>query len=103
MRLWLQSKYPELYEVIKEEVSVALKTTNTQAIDPNSIAKMNSIKEAIKQLFHKFKPVDYLQMSLVLTKNAIDNSDGNKVVVLCPIIVSASSPKVEFTFLFNDM
>ena len=88
--LVIRSKYPELYEVIKEEVSVALKTTNTQAIDPNSIAKMNSIKEVIKQLFHKFKPVDYLQMSLILTKNAIDNSDGNKVVILCPIIVSAS-------------
>lgn len=86
----IKSKYPELYEVIKEEVSGALKTTNTQAIDPNSIAKMNSIKEIIKQLFHKFKPVDYLQTSLVLTKNAIDNSDGNKVVILCPIIVSAS-------------
>lgn len=88
--LVIKSKYPELYEVIKEEVSGALKTTNTQAIDPNSIAKMNSIKEIIKQLFHKFKPVDYLQTSLVLTKNAIDNSDGNKVVILCPIIVSAS-------------
>lgn len=88
--LVIKSKYPELYEVIKEEVSVALKTTNAQAIDPNSIAKMNSIKEVIKQLFHKFKPVDYLQMSLVLTKNAIDNSNGNKVVILCPIIVSAS-------------
>lgn len=88
--LVIRSKYPELYEVIKEEVSVALKTTNTQDIDPNSIAKMNSIKEVIKQLFHKFKPVDYLQMSLILTKNAIDDSDGNKVVILCPIIVSAS-------------
>lgn len=88
--LVIKSKYPELYEVIKEEVSGALKTTNTQAIDPNSIAKMNLIKEIIKQLFHKFKPVDYLQTSLVLTKNAIDNSDGNKVVILCPIIVSAS-------------
>lgn len=88
--LVIKSKYPELYEVIKEEVSGALKTTNTQAIDPNSIAKMNSIKEVIKQLFHKFKPVDYLQTSLVLTKNAIDNSDGNTVVILCPIIVSAS-------------
>lgn len=88
--LVIKSKYPELYEVIKEEVSGVLKTTNTQAIDPNSIAKMNSIKEVIKQLFHKFKPVDYLQTSLVLTKNAIDNSDGNTVVILCPIIVSAS-------------
>lgn len=36
----IRFKYPELYEVIKEAVAVALKTTNTQAIDPNSIAKM---------------------------------------------------------------
>lgn len=86
----IRFKYPELYEVIKEAVAVALKTTNTQAIDPNSIAKMHSIKETIKQLFHKFKPVDYLQTSLILTKNAIDNSEGRDVVALCQVIVSAS-------------
>lgn len=50
----IRSKYPELYEVIKEEINVPLKTTNTQAIEPNSIPKMNSIKEAIRQLFRKY-------------------------------------------------
>ncbi len=88
--LVIRSKYPELYEVMKEEISVALKTNNTQAIEPNSIPKMNSIKEVIKQLFHKYKPVDYLQTSLILTKKAIDNDEGDKVVMLCPVIVSAA-------------
>lgn len=86
----IRSKYPELYEVIKEEINVPLKTTNTQAIEPNSIPKMNSIKEAIKQLFRKYRPVDYLQTSLILTKKAIDDDEGDKVVTLCPVIVSAA-------------
>ena len=88
--LVIRSKYPELYEVIKEEINVALKTTNTQSIEQNSIPKMNSIKEAIKQLFRKYRPVDYLQTSLILTKKAIDNDEGYQVVKLCPVIVSAA-------------
>lgn len=84
------SKYPELYEVIKEEINVALKTTNTQSIDLDSIPKMNSIKEAIKQLFRKYRPVDYFQTSLILTKKAINNDEGYNVVKLCPVIVSAA-------------
>ena len=76
----IQSKYPELYETVKEELSAALKMNNVQGIDSSSIPKMNMIKETIKQLFHAFKPIDYLQSSLVLTKNAIDNDEGNKIV-----------------------
>ena len=62
---------------------------NVQGIDSSSIPKMNMIKETIKQLFHAFKPIDYLQSSLVLTKNAIDNDEGNKIVSLCQTVVSA--------------
>ena len=85
----IQSKYPELYETVKEELSAALKMNNVQGIDSSSIPKMNMIKETIKQLFHAFKPIDYLQSSLVLTKNAIDNDEGNKIVSLCQTVVSA--------------
>ena len=51
---------------------------------------MNVIKQAIKQLFCTFTPVDYFRQSIILTKGAIDVGDGDKIIKLCPVIVSSS-------------
>ena len=89
--LVIKSKYPELFETIKDEMGTGLVIDkNNQSIEGKSIPKMNMMKEAVKQLFRTFTPVDYFKNSIVLTKAAIDRNDGEKVVRLCPVIVSSS-------------
>ena len=93
--LVLKSKYPELFEAIKEEIGTGLAIDkNNQSIEVKSIPKMNMMKEAVKQLFRTFTPVDYFKNSIALTKAAIDDDDGEKVVRLCPVIVSSHGGKI---------
>lgn len=89
--LVIKSEYPELFEAIKEEIGTGLAIDkNNQSIEVKSIPKMNMMKEAVKQLFRTFTPVDYFKNSIALTKVAIDDDDGEKVVRLCSVIVSSS-------------
>lgn len=87
----IRAKHIGLYETIKEEIGKGLVINKSnQAIEPSSLPRVHAIKESIKQLFRTFQPVDYLRKALSLTKEAIDNNNGEDVVKLCNVIVSSS-------------
>jgi len=88
--LVIKAKCPELFEIIKEEINTGLTLDKNTQIAESSLPGLNTMKGAIKQLFRIFTPIDYFKQSIILTKNAIDNSNGEEILHLCPVIVSSS-------------
>jgi len=90
--LVMPSRQKALYEMIVEEIkkSLSIDKNNSYAITNSDMDKVNAMDSAIRNLEKVYSRLDYLNDTLDLLKDAIQNNKGNEVILLTECVVSSN-------------
>lgn len=90
--LVMSTKQKILYEMIIEEIrkGLAIDKNNDYAVANFDMDKVNAMDSAIRNLENVYSRLDYLNDTLDLLKDAIQNNRGNDIILLTECVVSSN-------------
>ena len=90
--LVMSKKQKALYEMMTEEIrrGLSLDKNNNYAIANSDMDKVSAMDSAIRNLENIYTRLDYLNDTLDLLKEAIQNNSGNDIILLTECVVSSN-------------
>ena len=90
--LVMSKKQKALYEMMTEEIrrGLSLDKNNNYAIANSDMDKISAMDSAIRNLENIYTRLDYLNDTLDLLKEAIQNNSGNDIILLTECVVSSN-------------
>lgn len=90
--LVMSKKQKALYEMMTEEIrrGLSIDKNNNYAIANSDMDKVNAMDSAIRNLENIYTRLDYLNDTLDLLKEAIQNNSGNDIILLTECVVSSN-------------
>lgn len=90
--LVMSKKKKALYEMMTEEIrrGLSLDKNNNYAIANSDMDKVSAMDSAIRNLENIYTRLDYLNDTLDLLKEAIQNNSGNDIILLTECVVSSN-------------
>ena len=90
--LVMSKKQKALYEMMTEEIrrGLSLDKNNNYAIENSDMDKISAMDSAIRNLENIYTRLDYLNDTLDLLKEAIQNNSGNDIILLTECVVSSN-------------
>lgn len=90
--LVMPKKHKALYEMMTEEIrkGLSIDKNNNYAIANSDMVKVNAMDSAIRNLENIYTRLDYLNDTLDLLKEAIQNNRGNDIILLTECVVSSN-------------
>lgn len=90
--LVMPTKQKALYEMMTEEIRKGLSVdkSNGYAIANSDMDKINAMDSVIRNLENVYSGLDYLNDTLDLLKDAIQNNRGNDIILLTECVVSSN-------------
>lgn len=89
--LVMSKKQKALYEMMTEEIrrGLSIDKNNNYAIANSDMDKVSAMDSAIRNLENIYTRLDYLNDTLDLLKEAIQNNSGNDIILLTECVVSS--------------
>ena len=90
--LVMSKKQKALYEMMTEEIrrGLSIDKNNNYAIANSDMDKVSAMDSAIRNLENIYTRLDYLNDTLDLLKEAIQNNSGNDIILLTECVVSSN-------------
>ena len=90
--LVMSTKQRALYEMMTEEIKkgLSIDKNNGYAVANSDMDKVNAMDSAIRNLENVYSRLDYLNDTLDLLKDAIQNNRGNDIILLTECVVSSN-------------
>ena len=90
--LVMSKKQKALYEMMTEEIrrGLSIDKNNNYALANSYMEKVSCMYSAIRNLENIYKRLDYLNDTLDLLKEAIQNNSGNDIILLTECVVSSN-------------
>lgn len=90
--LVMPKRHKALYEMMTEEIrkGLSIDKNNNYAIANSDMVKVNAMDSAIRNLENIYTRLDYLNDTLDLLKEAIQNNRGNDIILLTECVVSSN-------------
>lgn len=90
--LVMSKKQKALYEMMTEEIrrGLSIDKNNNYAIANSDMDKVSAMDSAIRNLENIYTRLDYLNDTLDLLKEAIQNNNGNDIILLTECVVSSN-------------
>lgn len=90
--LVMSKKQNALYEMMTEEIrrGLSIDKNNNYAIANSDMDKVSAMDSAIRNLENIYTRLDYLNDTLDLLKEAIQNNRGNDIILLTECVVSSN-------------
>lgn len=90
--LVMSTKQKALYEMMTEEIKkgLSIDKNNGYAVANSDMDKVNAMDSAIRNLENVYSRLDYLNDTLDLLKDAIQDNRGNDIILLTECVVSSN-------------
>ena len=90
--LVMLTKQKVLYEMMTEEIrkGLSIDKNNSYAVANSDMDKVNAMDSSIRNLENVYSRLDYLNDTLDLLKDAIQNNRGNDIILLTECVVSSN-------------
>lgn len=90
--LVMLTKQKALYEMMTEEIKkgLSIDKNNGYAVANSDMDKVNAMDSAIRNLENVYSRLDYLNDTLDLLKDAIQDNRGNDIILLTECVVSSN-------------